>query len=97
MTRRELCFENIVAEQLEAMRVDVPRFDDMMHAVEEVLCTAPEAFPTIPRTKLSFCRTNEFVGTNFAGVPSLSIYFYYDHGTVNIISVEQSEGESYGL
>jgi|GEM_PF-4507209 len=97
MMHRQLRYEPLVEEQLRKLKVEVRRFDEMMESIEDVLASSPQAFPSIPGTKLSFCRTNEFVGTNFRGVPSLSIYFHYDAHCVYIISVEESQDESYGF
>jgi len=94
---RQLRYEHAVLEQLKKLRVDIRRYDELMEAIDEILCSAPEAFPVIPKTKISFCRTNEFVGTSFSGVPSLAIYFHYDPSYTTIISIEQSDEESYEI
>jgi hypothetical protein len=97
MTYRQLRYESGVEEQLASLEVDARRFDEVMEAINDVLSSAPEAFPVIAGTKLSFCKTNEFVGTNFDGIPSMVLYFHYDLSSVYILSVEESEGEAYGF
>ena len=97
MSNRQLRYEPVVIEQLKKLKIEVRRFDEMMEAIDGTLSSAPEAFPTIPRTKLSFCRTNEFVGTSFHGMPSLSIFFHYDVSTVYIISIEESDDKNFGF
>lgn len=96
-THRCLRYEHGAFEQLEKLTIDVRRYDELMEAIDATLCVAPEAFPVIPKTTISFCRTNEFVGTSFSGLPSLAIYFHYDAACVYIISIEQSAEESYGF
>lgn len=83
--------------QLKRLGIGYGRFDDLMLILEETLCKHPEAFPVVPGTKVSLCRTNEFVGMSFPSIPSLAVFFYYDDQYVHLISVEKSEGESYGL
>lgn len=97
MAYRQLRYEHGVEDQLSKLKIEIERFDQIMEGIEEVLSMTPEAFPIISGTKLSFCRTNEFVGTNFLGVPSLAIYFHYTADTVSIVAVEESELEGYGF
>lgn len=93
---RVLCWAPNTEEQLKALKIDYKQFDRVMEAIDEVLSQYPEAFPVIPGTRLSFCRTNEFVGASFPGVPYLAIYFYYAETIVHIISVEESSAEAFG-
>ncbi len=88
-----ICWATETNEQLRALKIGHKRFDRLMEAIDEILAQYPEAFPTIPGTRLSFCRTNEFVGASFPGIPSLAIYFYYGETVVNIVSIEESSYE----
>jgi hypothetical protein len=94
---RTIRHEHGVDEQIDALGITFKRYDSMMEFVSNVMCEHPEAFPVIAKTKISICKTNEFVGGSFNDVPSLAIYFHYDEHEVRIVSIEPNGIESYGL
>ena len=96
MPIRAIIHEWGVAEQLSDLDISYRRYDELMEYIEEVLASHPEAFSVIAGTKISLCKTNEFVGNSFGDIPSLAIYFHYDESTVRIIFVETNDQDSYG-
>ncbi len=94
---RSVQLEGEAGNQLVSIGVSFQDFDEVMHFVYETLCRMPQAFPVIPGTRLSICLTNEFVGAQYPHIPALALYFYYDHDTVRIISIEESLFDSYGI
>lgn len=94
---RTVQLEGEAGKQLEAIGASFVEFDDVMGFIYETLCNVPQMFPVIPKTRLSICITNEFVGSQYPHVPALALYFYYDLDTVRIISIEESLVDSYGL
>ncbi len=97
MGRQEIIYEHGADEQIAALGIGFQRFDSLMEAIEWVLCNYAEMFPTLPGTKLSLCKTNEFVGGEFSDVPSLALFFYYDDTSIRIVAVELNGADSYGL
>lgn len=97
MSGRCLIHEHGTEKQIQALGIGFERYDDLMLSVELALIRYPEMFPVIPKTRLSICKTNEFVGGQFSEIPSLAIFFYYDETSVSIVAVESNESESYGL
>jgi hypothetical protein len=93
---RTIRHEHAVDEQIQTLKIEFERYDKMMEFVGDVLCEHPEAFPVIAGTRISICKTNEFVGGSFSDIPSLAIYFHYDDREVQIISIERNNLESYG-
>jgi hypothetical protein len=96
MSFRAIRYEPCVDDQLKELGLTHQRLDEIIGIASDLLCQHPEMFPVIVGTKLSFCRTNEFVGIVFPNIPSLAIYFRYDRHTVSIISIEETTIESYG-
>lgn len=96
MSYRSIFYEHLVADQLKVLGVEFSRFDELMRIVEETLCNHPEMFPVLRGTKISLCKTNEFAGNQFQGVPSLAIYFRFDIESVYVLSIERNSLESYG-
>ena len=97
MLFRELRLEPEVQGQLKHIGLSYRRFDELMEFAYDFLAKHPDAFPVVTRTRISLCLTNEFVGNSFPDIPALAIYFHYDERTVNILSIEASDAESYGL
>lgn len=95
MFPRTIRHEHGAEEQFQQLGVGYERYDNMMLAIEETLTSHPEAFPVIQGTKLSICKTNEFVGAEFSEIPSLVIFFHYDDQHIYIIAVESNGLESY--
>ncbi len=88
--------EHGVDDLISNLGIGFRRYDELMEIVNEMLCRHPEMFPILKGTRISLCKTNEFVGNSFLDVPSLAIYFHYDDDNVYIISVERNGLESYG-
>jgi hypothetical protein len=73
MSGRSLIHEHGADEQIRALGIGFERYDDLMLSIELALLRYPEMFPTIPKTRLSICKTNEFVGGQFSEIPSLAM------------------------
>jgi len=97
MSGRTIIHEPGTAEQLQQLGIGFEKYDNMMLSVEHALTNYADMFPIIAGTKLSICKTNEFVGGEFSEIPSLALYFYYDDNTVRIVAVELNPTESYGV
>jgi len=97
MPIRAIRHEHGVDDQLEALGIGFRRYDELMEFINETLAQYPEVFRVIPGTKISICKTNEFVGNSFPDIPALVFYFHYDNSTVTLISVEINEIDSYGV
>jgi hypothetical protein len=95
---RAIRLESDAEAQLQKLKVDYARFDDLMvQFVENVLCTHPETFPAIPGTLLRVCFTNEFGDITFPDLPSLALYFHFDDQCVYIVAIDRNEQSPYGL
>jgi hypothetical protein len=97
MFGRALIHEHGADEQIQDLGIGFERYDDLMMSIEWALLRYPEMFPAVPNSRLSICKTNEFVGGEFSEIPSLVIFFYYDEASVRIVAVESNESGSYGL
>ena len=80
-----------------ALKISYKRWNDAIEAIEETLSAHPEIFPVLAGTRLSICKSNEFFGSRFPGIPLLAIYFHDDEKQVYLISIEESDLGSYGL
>jgi hypothetical protein len=94
---RTIRTEHGVDETIRKLGIEHVRFDDLMASIETVLCGYPETFPVIPGTALSWCRTNEFVGVSFNGIPALSMYFHFDDNYVYLLTIEECKVSSFGI
>lgn len=97
MPLRDIRLESGIGDQLERLGVTYKRFDAVMEGINDALAEHPQAFPVIPGTRVSLCKTNEFIGITFSDVPSLAIYFHYDDDVVRIISIDEDSSDSYGM
>jgi hypothetical protein len=62
MHGRTLIHEHGADEQIRQLGIGFERYDDLCMAIEWALLRYPEMFPVISGTRLSICKTNEFVG-----------------------------------
>lgn len=85
---RTIRWEHISQDQIEAIGCSFQRFDEMMIFVGEILCSEPEYFPVIDKTKLSICFTNDFCGESFPDIPALRMFFYYDQDYIFLVAID---------